>query len=43
MFVAFPVSSPEWFFAEHLGALLIARHGIIITSTERIAAAAVAC
>jgi hypothetical protein len=33
---------PEWFFAGHLGALLI-RCGIIITGTGRIAAAVVAC
>jgi hypothetical protein len=42
MFVAFPVTSPEWFFAGHLGALL-ARYGVIITNTGRIGAAAVAC
>jgi hypothetical protein len=42
MFVAFPVTSPKWCFAGHLGALL-ARYGVIITSTGFIAAAAVAC
>jgi hypothetical protein len=42
MFVALPVTPPEWCFAGHLGAFL-ARYGVIITSTGRITAAVVAC